>query len=55
MTPAKGEGWIDVSVLLRSGMVHWPCNPLLRIERMLDIERGDAANVTHRKLHTRVD
>ena len=46
MTPARGEGWIDVSVLLRSGMVHWPDNPPVRIERMLDIERGDAANVS---------
>lgn len=42
-----GEGgWIDVSVPLRSGMVHWPDNPPVRIERMLDIERGDVANVS---------
>ena len=40
------EGWIDVSVPLRSGMVHWPDNPPVRIERMLDIEHGDAANVS---------
>src|SRR5919202_2664672 len=46
MTPARGEGWIDVSVLLRSGMVHWPDNPPVRIERMLDIELGDATNVS---------
>jgi arylformamidase len=39
-------GWIDVSVSLRSGMVHWPDNPPVRIERMLDIEHGDAANVS---------
>jgi arylformamidase len=26
-------------------MVHWPDNPPVRIERMLDIERGDVANV----------
>jgi arylformamidase len=37
------NGWIDVSVALRSGMVHWPDNPPVRIERMLDIECGDAA------------
>ena len=42
-----GEGgWVDVSVPLRSGMVHWPDNPPVRIERMLDIERGDVANVS---------
>jgi arylformamidase len=39
-------GWIDVSVPLRSGMVHWPDNPPVRIERMLDMESGDAANVS---------
>jgi arylformamidase len=40
------DGWIDVSVPLRSGMVHWPDNPPVRIERALNIERGDAANVS---------
>lgn len=40
------EGWIDVSVALRGGMVHWPGNPPVRIERMLDMERGDTANVS---------
>jgi arylformamidase len=46
-TRTSGErGWIDVSVPLRSGMVHWPDNPPVRIERMLDMGRGDAANVS---------
>lgn len=40
------DGWIDASVALRSGMVHWPDNPPVRIERALSIERGDAANVS---------
>lgn len=40
------EGWIDVSVRLRSGMVHWPDNPPVSIERQLDMDRGDAANVS---------
>jgi arylformamidase len=44
-TTSEG-GWVDVSVPLRSGMVHWPDNPPVRIERMLDIERGDVANVS---------
>jgi len=39
-------GWIDVSVLLRSGMVHWPDNPPVRLERAMSIERGDPANVS---------
>jgi arylformamidase len=40
------EDWIDISVPLRTGMVHWPDNPPVSIERFLDIERGDAANVS---------
>jgi arylformamidase len=38
--------WIDVSVALRMGMVHWPDNPPVRIERMQDMERGDSENVS---------
>ena len=40
------NGWVDISVPLRSGMVHWPDNPPVRIERMLDMDRGDVANVS---------
>jgi arylformamidase len=40
------NGWIDVSVPLRTGMVHWPDNPPVSIERMLDISKGDNANVS---------
>ena len=43
---ATNDGWIDISVRLRSGMVHWPDNPPVRIERMLDMEHGDVANVS---------
>jgi arylformamidase len=40
------RNWIDISVPLRTGMVHWPDNPPVQIERFLAIERGDAANVS---------
>lgn len=40
------ERWIDVSVGLYSGMAHWPDNPPVEIDRMLDIELGDPANVS---------
>jgi arylformamidase len=43
--PDRG-GWIDVSVTLRDGMVHWPDNPPVSITRQLDISKGDAANVS---------
>src|ERR687892_2614530 len=42
----NGGGWIDVSVTLRDGMVHWPDNPPVSITRQLDISKGDAANVS---------
>jgi arylformamidase len=40
------DGWIDVSVALHTGMVHWPDNPPVLVERTLDMERGDACNVS---------
>jgi arylformamidase len=40
------SGWIDVSVPVRDGMVHWPTDPPVRIGLAESIERGDPANVT---------
>jgi arylformamidase len=40
------QDWIDISIALASGMVHWPDNPPVQIERMLALDRGDAANVS---------
>ncbi len=40
------ESWIDISVPLYTGMAHWPDNPPVLIERFLDLEKGDAANVS---------
>lgn len=34
--------WIDISVPLRNAMVHWPTDPPVRIERVLDLEHGDS-------------
>ena len=42
--------WIDISVPIYSGMVHWPDNPAVRIERIQDLSRGDAANVSKLEL-----
>jgi arylformamidase len=44
------DEWVDVSVPLRSGMVHWPDNPPVIIERTLSIERGDVGNVSKMSL-----
>jgi len=41
----SGE-WIDISVPIYSGMVHWPGDPSVNIELVHAISRGDAANVS---------
>lgn len=42
----KGSNWIDVSVPLRNGMVVWPGDIKVDIERRNSMERGDAVNVS---------
>ncbi|NTX12429.1 cyclase family protein [Myxococcus sp. CA056] len=42
--------WVDISVPLRDGMVHWPDNPEVRITRVQALERGDDATVSHLSL-----
>jgi arylformamidase len=39
-------GWIDISVPLRSRMVHWPTDREPLIERTLSLDRGDPMNLT---------
>jgi arylformamidase len=47
VAPVAGSGaWIDVSVPVRSGMVHWPADPEVTLERTSTIEAGDNANMT---------
>ncbi len=46
----NSDGWIDVSVPIRAGMVHWPDNPPVETERVLDVERGDPATVSRLSL-----
>lgn len=38
--------WIDISVPLHTGMVHWPGDPSIQIDRMLDMQHGDICNVS---------
>ncbi len=40
------QPWIDVSVSLHSGMVHWPGDPSVEISHALDMERGDICTVS---------
>jgi arylformamidase len=36
------SGWRDISVPLRTGMVHWPTDTPVQIERVFDVSRGDS-------------
>jgi arylformamidase len=38
--------WIDVSVPIKTGMVCWPGDATVRVERVMDMGRGDPANVS---------
>ncbi len=40
------DAWIDVSVELNAGMVHWPGDPEPNFHRVMDMDHGDQANVT---------
>jgi arylformamidase len=40
------SNWIDISVPLNTGMVHWPGDPEPNFGRISEIEAGAAANVT---------
>ena len=42
----SSRGWIDVSVPVRSGMVHWPGDPTVRVRRRLDMASGDDVNLS---------
>jgi arylformamidase len=46
MARLSSRGWIDVTVPLRTGMVRWPGDPGVEIERRLSIDRGDADNLS---------
>ncbi len=41
------KSWIDVTVPLRTGMLHWPDNPPVEIERVKDIRKGASSNVSN--------
>lgn len=49
-TQAGGAPWVDVTVPVRDGMVHWPDNPPIEVRPYLAMAKGDAANVSHLSL-----
>src|SRR5262245_34663279 len=40
------QSWLDVSVPIRDGMVHWPGDPAIKVQRVSDVSRGDPATVS---------
>jgi arylformamidase len=38
--------WIDVSVTVRDGMAHWPDNPPIVLQRVMDLQHGDECNLS---------
>ena len=38
--------WIDVTLPLKSDMMHWPGDPPVFIERVRDIDKGDTVNLS---------
>ncbi|MGH2493176.1 MAG: cyclase family protein [Ktedonobacteraceae bacterium] len=45
-THAVSEQWIDISLGLHDGMVHWPDNPPVQIGFVKAIDKGDVCNVS---------
>jgi arylformamidase len=43
---SRSREWIDVSVPVRPGMVHWPDDPEVKLERTKSIAEGEEANLT---------
>jgi arylformamidase len=41
-----GYKWFDVSVPIKSGMIHWPGDPEVEISRRSSINEGDGSNVS---------
>src|SRR5262245_5277233 len=44
--------WIDVSVPVYDGMVHWPDNPSITLNAIMHVERGDVATVSALEMGT---
>ena len=41
------QPWIDLSVPVRNGMVHWPGDPEYHINRTMDYSKGDGLVLSH--------
>jgi len=46
------RSWVDISVTIKSGMVHWPGDPKIQIKQILSIAKGATANVSRISMGT---
>ena len=46
MTNNNSE-WIDISLAINTGRIVWPGDPEVKIEKLLQIEKGDICNTRH--------
>lgn len=44
------SAWIDVSVPLKTGMVHWPGDPAVEVTQPKSLDRGDSATLSFLQL-----
>ena len=49
-SPQISSEWRDVSVPIYSGMVHFPDNPSIEIDRIMDLEKGDICTLSALKM-----
>lgn len=47
---APDSRWIDISIPFRNKMVHWPSDPVPRIERIKDRDKGDPVTLTEMQI-----
>ncbi len=46
MIKMKQKQWIDISLTIKSGMINWPSDPAVKIERVKDLKKKDKCNLS---------
>ena len=47
------SAWIDVSVPLKTGMVHWPSDPAVEVTQPRSLDRGDSCTMSFLRVERR--
>ena len=51
-SPEVSRKWVDVSVPIYAGMVHFPDDPSIEIDTIMDVEKGDICTVSRLTMGT---